>query len=108
MIQVIEHIVKSLVEDESAVKLTVTEEGENVTVAVHVADRDMGRVIGKAGATVTAIRTILKNCNSKDGKRYFIQIGDRREGEGGGFGGGRGDRDDRGDRGGFGGGRFGR
>ncbi|MDR0461713.1 MAG: KH domain-containing protein [Christensenellaceae bacterium] len=79
MIQVIEHIIKSLVEDENAVKLAVSEEGENVTVTVNVADRDMGRVIGKSGATVTAIRTILKNCNSKDGKRYFIQIGDRRE-----------------------------
>lgn len=81
MIQVIEYIIKSLVEDESAVKLSVSEEGENVTVTVNVADRDMGRVIGKAGATVTAIRTILKNCNSKDGKRYFIQIGDRKEGD---------------------------
>jgi len=80
MIQVIEHIIKSLVEDEDSVKLTVHEEAENVTVTVNVADRDMGRVIGKSGATVTAIRTILKNCNSKDGKRYFVQIGDRKEG----------------------------
>ena len=79
MIQVIEHIIKSLVEDEASVKLSVAEEGENVTVTVNVAERDMGRVIGKSGATVTAIRTILKNCNSKDGKRYFIQIGDRKE-----------------------------
>jgi len=84
MKQVIEHIIKSLVEDEGAVKLTTHEEGENVTITVHVAERDMGRVIGKSGATVTAIRTILKNCNSKDGKRYFIQIGDRKEGQGGG------------------------
>ena len=79
MVQVIEHIIKSLVDDESSVRLDVTEEGENVTVTVHVAERDMGRVIGKSGATVTAIRTILKNCNSKDGKRYFIQIGDRKD-----------------------------
>ena len=79
MIKVIEHIIKSLVEDEASVKLGVAEEGENVTVTVNVAERDMGRVIGKSGATVTAIRTILKNCNSKDGKRYFIQIGDRKE-----------------------------
>ena len=78
MIKVIEHIVKSLVDDESAVKFEVTEEGDNVTVTVNVAERDMGRVIGKAGATVTAIRTILKNCNSKDGKRYFIQIGEKK------------------------------
>jgi len=79
MIKVIEHIIKSLVEDEASVKLTTHEEGENVTITVTVNERDMGRVIGKSGATVTAIRTILKNCNSKDGKRYFIQIGDRKE-----------------------------
>ena len=79
MIKVIEYIIKSLVEDEAGVKLTTTEEGENVTVTVHVSERDMGRVIGKSGATVTAIRTILKNCNPKDGKRYFIQIGDRKD-----------------------------
>jgi len=78
MVEVIEHIIKSLVEDESSVKLTVSEEGENVTVTVNVAERDMGRVIGKQGATVTAIRTILKNCNSKDGKRYFILFGYRK------------------------------
>ena len=79
MIKVIEHIIKSLVDDEDAVKLKVTEEEEGkVNVEVIVADRDMGRVIGKEGATVSAIRTILKNCNSKDGKRYFIQIGDKR------------------------------
>ena len=79
MVKVIEHIIKSLVEDEASVKFNVSEEGDNVTVTVHVNERDMGRVIGKNGATVTAIRTILKNCNSKDGKRYFIQIGDRKE-----------------------------
>ena len=78
MVEVIKHIINSLVEDESGVKFDVREEGENVTVTVHVRESDMGRVIGKSGATVTAIRTILKNCNSKDGKRYFIQIGDRK------------------------------
>ena len=76
MKQVIDLIVKSLVENPDAVKLESIEEGDNVTVKVKVADGDMGRVIGKGGATVTAIRTILKNCNSRDGKRYFIQIGD--------------------------------
>ena len=74
MKQVIELIVKSLVENPDAVVLEDVVDGDNVTV--KVADGDMGRVIGKGGATVTAIRTILKNCNSRDGKRYFIQIGD--------------------------------
>ncbi|MCL2851373.1 MAG: KH domain-containing protein [Firmicutes bacterium] len=78
MLNVIEHIVKSLVENENAVSFVTTEEGDNVTVTVAVGDGDMGRVIGKGGATVSAIRTILKNANSKDGKRYFIQIGDKK------------------------------
>ncbi|MCL2587490.1 MAG: KH domain-containing protein [Firmicutes bacterium] len=80
MINVIEHIIKSLVEHPDKVVLQ-TEDGENdtVTVTVQVADSDMGRVIGKQGATVQAIRTILKNANSADGKRYFLQVGDRRE-----------------------------
>ena len=76
MKQVIELIVKSLVEKPEAVVLEDIVDGDNVTVKVKVADGDMGRVIGKGGATVTAIRTILKNCNSRDGKRYFIQLGD--------------------------------
>ena len=80
MIQVIEHIIKSLVEDEASVRFEVSEDGDNVNVTVYVKESDMGRVIGKQGATVTAIRTILKNCNSKDGKRYFIQIGDKKAG----------------------------
>ena len=80
MIKVIECIVKSLAEDESSVKITVTEKDDkNVIVSVQVAERDMGRIIGKGGATVTAIRTILRNCISKDGKRYFIQIGEIRD-----------------------------
>ena len=76
MKQVIELIVKSLVENPDKVVLEDSVDGDNVTVKVKVADGDMGRVIGKGGATVTAIRTILKNCNSRDGKRYFIQMGD--------------------------------
>ena len=76
MKQVIELIVKSLVENPDKVVLEDIVDGDNVTVKVKVADGDMGRVIGKGGATVTAIRTILKNCNSRDGNRYFIQIGD--------------------------------
>ena len=79
MINVIEHIIKSLVEDPASVRFDTTEEeGGNVNVVVHVRESDMGRVIGKEGATVKAIRTILKNANSPDGKRYFIQIGDKR------------------------------
>ena len=79
MVQVIEHIIYALVDDKDGVKFDVREDGDNVTVTVHVKETDMGRVIGKEGGTVNAIRTILKNCNAPDGKRYFIQIGERKQ-----------------------------
>jgi predicted RNA-binding protein YlqC (UPF0109 family) len=82
MKQVVELIIKSLVEQPDKVVLTESEttgdDGRiNVTITVKVADGDMGRVIGKQGLTVNAIRTLLKNSNSKDGKRYFVQVGDK-------------------------------
>ena len=76
MLELVEFLAKSLVDDPSQVRVKETQSGDVVVIELNVADGDMGRVIGKGGATVTAIRTILKNCNSRDGKRYFIQIGD--------------------------------
>ena len=75
MIQLIEDIIKSLVADKANVKLDVSEEENKVNVVVNVSEQDIGRIIGKEGATITAIRTLLKNTNNADGKRYFIQIG---------------------------------
>ena len=78
MVEVIKHIIKSLVEDESSVRFEESVNGDDVTVSVYVKESDMGRVIGKKGDTVNAIRKILMSGNSRDGKRYFIQIGDKR------------------------------
>ena len=80
MKDVIELIAKSLVEKSEAVKIDAIEEaderGPKVTLKITCDQGDYGRIIGKQGNTAEAIRTILKNCNSRDGKRYFIQIGD--------------------------------
>lgn len=79
MQKVVEYIINELVEDKKAVKFKTVENGNDVTIHVDVADSDKGRVIGKKGATVNAIRTILKNCGPKDGKKYFIQVGEKKE-----------------------------
>ena len=77
MKEVIEYIVKSIVEDENAVNVNV-EENENGEKIVHifVAEGDMGRVIGKSGKVAGSIRTIAKSISGKDHRKVFVKFGE--------------------------------
>ena len=70
----LEMIVKALVDDPDQV--TVTEvEGENTTIfELRVSQPDMGKVIGKQGRTVLAIRTLLEAAGMKLRKRFILEI----------------------------------
>ncbi len=70
----LEMIVKALVDDPDQV--TVTEvEGENTTIfELRVSQPDMGKVIGKQGRTVLAIRTLLGAAGMKLRKRFVLEI----------------------------------
>ena len=70
----LEMIVKALVDDPDQV--TVTEvEGENTTIfELRVSQPDMGKVIGKQGRTVLAIRTLLGADGMKLRKRFILEI----------------------------------
>lgn len=76
MVELIEYIVKSLVLDESSVKVSLSEEGEEIVVHVFVAPDDMGRVIGRGGKTAQAIRSIAKSSRSADHKKVFVKFGE--------------------------------
>jgi len=66
-VAVLEHVVTSIVEDPDAVEIDVDEGRRSVTLRVHVAPEDMGRVIGKRGRTANAIRTVVRAAASRDG-----------------------------------------
>ena len=77
MKEVIEYIVKCLVEDEDAVKVEIeeSENGETV-VRVSVAENDMGRIIGKGGKVASSIRTIAKSISGRDHRKVFVKFGE--------------------------------
>ena len=62
---VLEHLVRSIVEDPDAVTVEL-EEGRRTTLNVRVAPGDMGRVIGRNGRVATAIRTVTRAAASRD------------------------------------------
>ena len=74
MKELIEYIVKALVDDPSQVEVTETEEGERVHIELKVAKEDMGRVIGKGGRVANSMRTLLRVAAAKEGKRAFLDV----------------------------------
>ncbi|MBR5321390.1 MAG: KH domain-containing protein [Clostridia bacterium] len=69
-------IVKGLVENPDAVSVTVDEVDERgiVIYHLHVAEEDMGRVIGKQGRIAKAIRTVVKAGATRTGEKVQVDI----------------------------------
>ena len=69
-------ITKGLVDNPDAVSVDVDEPNEEgVTVYhLHVAEDDMGRVIGKQGRIAKAIRSVVKAASSKDNLKVDVEI----------------------------------
>ena len=74
MKDLVEVISKALVDNPDEVVVTEKTEGKNVTVELHVAASDMGKVIGKQGRIAKAIRSVVKAASSKDNKRVDVEI----------------------------------
>lgn len=74
MRELVEVIAKALVENPDEVVVTERTEGRNVIIELHVAQSDMGKVIGKQGRIAKAIRSVVKAASSKDNSRVDVEI----------------------------------
>ena len=74
MTELIEFLVKALVEDPSAVVVEELEEDGDLVYEVTVAEGDLGRVIGKGGRVANAIRTIAKAAAVRIDRRVIVDI----------------------------------
>ena len=74
MKELVEVIAKALVDNPEEVVVTEKEEGKNVTIELHVAASDMGKVIGKQGRIAKAIRSVVKAASLGDNKRVDVEI----------------------------------
>lgn len=74
MKELVEVIAKALVDNPDEVVVTEKEEGKNVTIELHVAASDMGKVIGKQGRIAKAIRSVVKAASVGENKRVDVEI----------------------------------
>jgi predicted RNA-binding protein YlqC (UPF0109 family) len=69
-------LARSLVDEPDSVEVSGTESDSRVDLELRVASDDMGRVIGRQGRTIRAIRTVVKAASVKAGKRVTVEVPD--------------------------------
>jgi predicted RNA-binding protein YlqC (UPF0109 family) len=75
MKELLEHIVKSIVDNQDKVEVEeTTDETGQIVLRLKVDQSDMGKIIGKEGKIIKAIRTIIRVPAIKQGKRVNLEI----------------------------------
>ena len=69
-------IAEGLVADKNAIQITQEEPNEEGVIVyhLHVAEDDMGRVIGKQGRIAKAIRTVMRAAANRNGQKVAVEI----------------------------------
>lgn len=74
MKELIEYLVKALVDDPGQVDIREVPGDDSTTFEIRVAAADLGKVIGKQGKIANALRTVAKAAAMKDKKRVYLEI----------------------------------
>ncbi|MEI6742704.1 MAG: KH domain-containing protein [bacterium] len=73
---VLEHVVRSIVDNPDAVQVDAREDADKVFLEVRVGEGDLGRVIGRRGRTAQSIRTVVRAAASRDGVSIDVDFVD--------------------------------
>jgi len=72
--ELVEFVARSLVDDPDSVRVEEVRDAEGIVIELHVAEDDMGKVIGRNGSVAKALRTLLKVISARDGEPVSLEI----------------------------------
>jgi hypothetical protein len=72
--EAVENLIKRLVSEPDAVEVEASQERGATLVRVRVAQVDMGKLIGREGKTIRALRSLLHAAGQKSGQRIVLEI----------------------------------
>jgi predicted RNA-binding protein YlqC (UPF0109 family) len=72
--ELVEFVARSLVDDPDAVKVDMVRDRDGIVLELHVAEDDMGKVIGRNGSVAKALRTLLKVTAAREGEAISLEI----------------------------------
>ncbi len=74
MKELVEYIVRSLVDNPDRVEIKETQGESSILIEIKVADEDTGKVIGREGRIINSIRTLVKSAVTKDTRRVQVEV----------------------------------
>ena len=74
MKEILQTIISNLVDDKQAIEIKELDGEKSIIFEVKVAEKDMGKVIGKQGRLAQSISTVMKAVASKEQKRVTIEF----------------------------------
>jgi predicted RNA-binding protein YlqC (UPF0109 family) len=74
LVELVLEIARRLVDDPDAVSVEELERDGDVLLRLTVAEADRGKVIGRQGRIVRALRTLVRAGGVREGKRYLLEI----------------------------------
>ena len=74
MKEFLEYVVKHLVENPDKISIETEEKDDKIVFTIRVYESDLGKVIGRKGRTVYALRTLLSALAAKEHKRAIIEV----------------------------------
>ena len=74
MAELLEFLARKLVDKPDEVRVERVEEEDTIVLRLHVAEDDLGKVIGRQGRTARAMRTLLETREDRRGVRYELEI----------------------------------
>jgi uncharacterized protein len=74
MKELVEYIARSLVDNPEAVKVTEIETGQMIIYEIQVHEDETGKLIGRQGRIVKAVRSVVRAAGARQGKRVTVEV----------------------------------
>jgi hypothetical protein len=74
MAELLAYLARALVDDPEAVHVESEERDGALVLLLRVAPEDVGKVIGRGGRVIRALRTVVRASSARDGRRVLVEI----------------------------------
>ena len=70
----VRYILEQICEDKDSIKIESTKDELGVLISITVAESDMGKLIGKQGQTIAALRTLVRIIGARENERINLKV----------------------------------
>ena len=74
MAELLAYLARELVDDPGAVRVESEDRDGALVLLLHVAPGDVGKVIGRGGRIIRALRTVIRASSARDGRRVLVEL----------------------------------